>query len=94
MVPQGKQEKNKAIKKLPLEPLGLHREQVLDVCTTSEDTLQVDPSPLDIYPHIKECHDSVELIFPAKGIFLEHLKFKCCIKTHFNSIRSLTATYY
>lgn len=94
MVPQGRQEKNKAIKKLPLEPLGLHRQQVLDVCTTSKDTLQVDPSPLDIDPDIKECHDTVQLVFPAKGIFLKHLKFKRCVNIHFNSITSLTASIY
>jgi len=90
MVPQGMHKKNKAIIKLPLEPLGLHRQQVLDVCTASKDTLEVDPSPLDIYPDIKQCHDTVQLIFPAKGIFLKHLKFKCCISIHFNSVKSLT----
>lgn len=93
MVPQGRQEKNKIIK-LPLEPLGLHRQQVLDVCTASKDTLQVDPPPLDIYPDIKKCHDTVQLIFPAKGIFLKHLKFEHCINIHFNIIKYLTTNNY
>lgn len=93
-MPQGRQEKSKAIKKLPLEPLGLHRQQVLDVSTASKDTLQVDPSPLDIYPDIKECHDTVQLVFPAKGILLKHLKFKQCINIHFNSIRGLTTNNF
>lgn len=90
-MPQGRQEKSKAIKKSPLEPLGLHRQQVLDVCTASKDTLQVDPSPLDIYPDIKKRHDTVQLVFPAKGIFLKHLKFKQCVNIHSNSIRGLAA---
>lgn len=73
-MPQGKQKRKKAAKMLPLEPLGLNRKQMLDICTTSKDTLQVDPSPLDVYPDIKECHDTVQFVFPAEGILLKHLK--------------------
>lgn len=57
----------------PLEPLGLHRQQVLDVCTAREDALQVDPAPLHVDPHVEQGHDAVQLVFPAQGILLKHL---------------------
>lgn len=58
---------------IPLKPLGFHWQQVLDICTACEDTLQVDPPPLHINPHIKESHDPVQLIFPAECILFKNL---------------------
>lgn len=49
---------------------------MLDISTTSEDTLKVDPSSLNIYPDIKESHDTIQFVFPAKSIFLKHLEVK------------------
>ena len=58
---------------LPLEPLGLHWQQVLDVRAACEDALQVDPAPLHVDPHVEEGHDAVQLVFPAQGVLLKHL---------------------
>lgn len=57
----------------PLKALGFHRQQMFDVCTACEDAFQVDPAPLHINPHVKESHDSVQLVLPAQGIFFKHL---------------------
>lgn len=43
----------------PLEPLGFHGQQVLDVCTARKDAFQVDPAPLHVNPHIKQSHDAI-----------------------------------
>lgn len=57
----------------PLEPLGLHRQQVLDVRAAREDAFQVDPAPLHINPHVEQSHDAVQLVLPAQGILFENL---------------------
>lgn len=58
---------------IPLEPLGFHWQQVLDIRTACEDAFQVDPPSLHIDPHVKESHDPIQLVFPAQGIFFENL---------------------
>lgn len=47
---------------------------MFDVSTSCKDTLQIDPTTLDIDPHIKKCHDAIELVLPAQGVFLKHLR--------------------
>ena len=47
---------------------------MLDISTPSENPLQVDPPPLDIYPDIKEGIDPVQSVFPSHGIVLKHLE--------------------
>ncbi len=56
----------------PLEALGLGRQQVLDVSTSSEDALEVDPLSLDVDPHIKERMHTVQLVLPAGRLLLKH----------------------
>jgi len=48
----------------PLEPLCLHGQQVLDIGTAGEDTLQVDPAALHVDPHVKQRVDAVQLVLP------------------------------
>lgn len=47
---------------------------MFDVSTSCKDALQIDPATLDINPNIKQCHDAVQLILPAQGVFLKHLR--------------------
>lgn len=58
---------------VPLEALGFHGQQMFDVRTACEDAFQVDPPPLHVNPHVKESHDSVQLVLPAQGIFFKNL---------------------
>ena len=58
---------------LLLEPLGLDRQQVFDVCAAGEDALQVDPAALHVNPHVKQSHDAIQLVLPAQSILLKHL---------------------
>ena len=66
-------------KDLPLEPASLNLQQLLDVCTACEDSLQVNPSPLYIYPYIKQGVDAVQLVFPCWNNEKATMKF--CIYT-------------
>ena len=59
---------------LPVESLSLIGQQVLDVSTASEDTLQVDPASLHVNPHIKHSIDTVQPLLPLHGIILKHLQ--------------------
>lgn len=61
----------------PLEALSLNWQQGLDICTTTEDAIQVHPSTLNVNPHIKHIMDAVQLLFPLKGILFKHLLNKC-----------------
>lgn len=69
---------------LPLEPLCFYRQQMLDVSTACEDSFQVDPATLHVDPNIKQSHDAIQLVLPAQGIFLKHLKEK--LKTEFDAV--------
>jgi len=46
---------------------------VFDVGTATEDALEVDPAPLDIYPHVKEGVDAVQLVLPRLRLLLKLL---------------------
>lgn len=46
---------------------------MFDVSTACKDTFQIDPASLHINPDIKQSHDSIQLVFPAQGIFFKHL---------------------
>ena len=61
----------------PLEALSLNWQQGLDICTATEDAIQVHPSTLHINPHIKHIVDAVQLLFPLKGILFKHLLKTC-----------------
>ena len=47
---------------------------MLDVGTSCEDALQVDPAALHIDPHVKQVVDAVQTVLPRKGILLEFLQ--------------------
>lgn len=47
---------------------------MLDVCTPSEDPLQVDPPPLNINPHVEEGIDPVEPVLPGHGVIFKHFE--------------------
>lgn len=47
---------------------------MFDISTASEDAFQIDPATLNINPDIKESHDAIQLVLPAQGIFLKHLR--------------------
>ena len=57
----------------PLEALRLIGEEVLYVSTASEYSLQVDPTPLDVNPHVKHAVDLVQTLLPRQSIVLKHL---------------------
>ncbi len=58
---------------VPLESLSLVGQEVFDVSTASEYTLQIDPPSLNINPHVKQCVDTVQTILPGESIILKHL---------------------
>lgn len=58
---------------IPSESLGFNRQQMLDVTTTSENTIQVNPSTLHINPNIKQGEDTIQLVIPLDGVFLKYL---------------------
>ncbi len=56
--------------------MGFYRQQMFDVSTPGEDAFQIDPATLDINPNIKQSHDAIQLVLPAQGVFLKHLRGK------------------
>ena len=58
----------------PLELLSLNRQEMLNICTSTEDTVQVHPSSLYVNPYIKQGIDSIQLVFPRQSFFLKFLK--------------------
>lgn len=72
-----KKKKKIRVRALPLESLCFNWQQVLYIGTPSEDPFQVYPASLDIYPDIKQCHDTIQFVFPAKSIFFKYLQIKC-----------------
>ena len=58
----------------PLESLALVGQKMFDVSTACENALQIDPSPLNVDPHIKESIDPVQSIFPGHGVVFKHLE--------------------
>lgn len=64
------------VRSSPLESLRFYRQQMLDVRAAREDALQVDPTPLDVDPNVKQSHDAVQLVLPAQSVLLKHLEKK------------------
>jgi hypothetical protein len=58
-----------------LEARSLHWEQNFDVCTAGKYPFKVHPTSLHIDPHIKQCIDAIQFLFPCEGFFLEHLHY-------------------
>ncbi len=48
-------------------------QQSLDISTSGEDALEIDPTALDVDPDVKEGVDAVELVLPRDRFFFEDL---------------------
>ena len=59
---------------LPAKSLALIGQQVFDVSTATEDSLQIHPSALDVNPHVKEVIDLVKSVVPSYGVVFKHLE--------------------
>ena len=56
---------------VPLEPLTLIWQEMLDICTVSKDALEL---ALNNNPDVKQAIDPVEPVLPRQGIIFKHLQ--------------------